>query len=168
MSMSSFPHEQGESGPGGAVAPRAFRSTTRGDRAYRELRSRILSGKFEPGARLQAEALALTLSMSPTPVREAIQRLVAEGLVEFAPHKGAQVVRQSLADMLATYQLRMTLEPVALSLSIRRAIPDWSLDVRRGGVWGYAGAETNGARRRRAQPGREGGYAREGRQGGGG
>ncbi|TKG70554.1 GntR family transcriptional regulator [Prauserella endophytica] len=113
----------------GAAAP--SRSTSRGEAAYRELRALILSGKFEPGARLQPDALASALSMSPTPVREAIQRLAAEGLVQFVPQKGAQVVTQSLADMLAIYQLRMVLEPVAFSLSIRRGTPEWSIGVRR-------------------------------------
>jgi GntR family transcriptional regulator, carbon starvation induced regulator len=100
-----------------------------------------MAGKFEPGARLQADALASTLSMSPTPVREAIQRLAAEGLVEFVPQKGAQVATQSLADVLAIYQMRMVLEPVALSLSIRRGTPDWSVGVRR--AWDALAAMTH-------------------------
>lgn len=105
-------------------------SKNRIDRAYRELRSRILSGALPPGAKLRAEELAPSLSMSPTPVREALQRLVADGLVEYTPQKGAQVASVSLTEMFAVYQLRMTLEPAALLLSMRRADAAWALGVR--------------------------------------
>jgi len=60
-------------------------------RAYAELRERILSGAYSPGYRLVIDALADELGVSTLPVREAIRRLEAEGLVVFRPNAGAQV-----------------------------------------------------------------------------
>jgi DNA-binding GntR family transcriptional regulator len=60
-------------------------------RAYTELRERILSGAYSPGYRLVIDALAEELGVSTLPIREAIRRLEAEGLVVFRPNAGAQV-----------------------------------------------------------------------------
>jgi DNA-binding GntR family transcriptional regulator len=60
-------------------------------RAYTELRERILSGAYSPGFRLVIDALAEELEVSTLPIREAIRRLEAEGLVVFRPNAGAQV-----------------------------------------------------------------------------
>src|ERR1043165_7501374 len=60
-------------------------------RAYAELRERILSGAYSPGFRLVIDSLAEELEVSTLPIREAIRRLEAEGLVVFRPNAGAQV-----------------------------------------------------------------------------
>ena len=60
-------------------------------RAYTELRERILSGAYSPGFRLVIDSLADELEVSTLPIREAIRRLEAEGLVVFRPNAGAQV-----------------------------------------------------------------------------
>jgi len=60
-------------------------------RAYAELRERILSGAYSPGYRLVIDTLAEELGVSTLPIREAIRRLEAEGLVVFRPNAGAQV-----------------------------------------------------------------------------
>jgi DNA-binding GntR family transcriptional regulator len=60
-------------------------------RAYTELRERILSGAYSPGFRLVIDSLAEELEVSTLPIREAIRRLEAEGLVVFRPNAGAQV-----------------------------------------------------------------------------
>jgi DNA-binding GntR family transcriptional regulator len=60
-------------------------------RAYTELRERILSGAYSPGFRLVIDTLAEELGVSTLPIREAIRRLEAEGLVVFRPNAGAQV-----------------------------------------------------------------------------
>jgi len=61
------------------------------ERAYATLRERILDGEYGPGYRLVIDALAEELGYSALPVREAIRRLEAEGLVVFRPNAGAQV-----------------------------------------------------------------------------
>jgi DNA-binding GntR family transcriptional regulator len=61
------------------------------ERAYRTLRERILSGTYGPGYRIVIGALAEELDVSAVPVREAIRRLEAEGLIVYRPNAGAQV-----------------------------------------------------------------------------
>ncbi|WP_433617751.1 GntR family transcriptional regulator [Dactylosporangium sp. CA-139114] len=75
--------------------------------AYREIRARIIDGRLGPGRRLVLSALARELDVSPVPVREAIRRLEAEGLVAFERNVGARVATlqddewEELVEMLA-------------------------------------------------------------------
>jgi DNA-binding GntR family transcriptional regulator len=64
---------------------------TKQERAYRAIRERILGGSYGPGYRIVIDALAEELAISALPVREAIRRLEAEGLVVYRPNAGAQV-----------------------------------------------------------------------------
>jgi DNA-binding GntR family transcriptional regulator len=68
-------------------APRA----TKQQRVYETIRERILSGTYGPGYRVVIDGLATELGVSALPVREAIRRLEAEGLVVYRPNVGAQV-----------------------------------------------------------------------------
>jgi DNA-binding GntR family transcriptional regulator len=61
------------------------------ERSYETIRRRILAGTYGPGYRLTIDALAKELGMSQAPVREAIRRLEAEGLMIYRPNVGAQV-----------------------------------------------------------------------------
>jgi DNA-binding GntR family transcriptional regulator len=65
--------------------------TTKQQRVYETLRGRILSGAYGPGFRLVIDAAAEEFGVSTVPVREAIRRLEAEGLVLYRPNVGAQV-----------------------------------------------------------------------------
>jgi DNA-binding GntR family transcriptional regulator len=67
------------------------KSMTKQERAYRSIRERILSGSYGPGYRIVIDSLAEELAISALPVREAIRRLEAEGLVVYRPNAGAQV-----------------------------------------------------------------------------
>jgi DNA-binding GntR family transcriptional regulator len=78
--------------------------------AYNEIRARILSGGFGSGERLTEERLARELGISRTPVRQALARLEAEGLVAIVPNRGAVVRSYSPADVLEIYDLRALLE----------------------------------------------------------
>src|SRR4051795_5687385 len=64
---------------------------TKQERVYREIRERILTGAYGPGFRVVIDALAEEFGVSALPVREAIRRLEAEGLVIYRPNAGAQV-----------------------------------------------------------------------------
>ena len=64
---------------------------TKQERVYRAIRERILSGTYGPGYRVVIDALAEEFAVSALPVREAIRRLEAEGLVIYRPNAGAQV-----------------------------------------------------------------------------
>lgn len=77
---------------------------------YEQLRSWILSGRFMLGERLLEEDLARDLGVSRTPVREALGRLGAEGLVDIRPGRGATVTRWSDTDVSEVYELRAILE----------------------------------------------------------
>jgi DNA-binding GntR family transcriptional regulator len=91
------------------------------DRAYMALRERILAGDLAPDARLHQEDLSRELGVSRTPVREALGRLAAEGLVELLPNRGARVAEVGLADMEAAYQARLIVEPPAAALAAQTA-----------------------------------------------
>src|SRR5205085_4972524 len=75
----------------GRVAGEKRTGLTKQERVYRAIRERILSGAYGPGYRVVIDALAEEFEVSALPVREAIRRLEAEGLVIFRPNAGAQV-----------------------------------------------------------------------------
>jgi GntR family transcriptional regulator, carbon starvation induced regulator len=93
---------------------------TRADWVDRRLKEAILRGELAPGERLVAATLAERWNVSATPLREAIQRLAAEGLVETAPQRGARVAPVSVRDAEEIYELRLLLEPRALRESLER------------------------------------------------
>jgi DNA-binding GntR family transcriptional regulator len=85
------------------------------------IRTAIVSGEFPPGSKLRAEELASAWHVSPTPVREAFQRLAAEGLVDYSQQRGVRVVEATRKDMTDLYDIRRRLEPWALERSMARA-----------------------------------------------
>lgn len=101
---------------------------TLAEKAYASLHDAILNGQLPPGERLRIEQLADTLGMSPMPIREAIRRLDAAGLVELAPHKATRVTELSLEDLREVYQARLALEPLA----VRLAASDFAAESARG------------------------------------
>jgi DNA-binding GntR family transcriptional regulator len=96
------------------------RSRTLADRAFAAVHEAILVGRLEPGRRLPIEELAGALEMSPMPVREALRRLDAVGLVEHVPHRGARVTELSVADLVEIYEARLALEPLAVRHAAER------------------------------------------------
>jgi DNA-binding GntR family transcriptional regulator len=84
--------------------------TVAAQRAYKFIRSRILSGALPSGARLLETSLAQQAGLSRTPVREAIRKLEAEGLVTQRPHFGAVVRGWSLEELEDIFSLRAVLE----------------------------------------------------------
>ncbi|QCI69217.1 GntR family transcriptional regulator [Phreatobacter stygius] len=82
------------------------------------LREAIMSGEFESGTLLRQDALAERFGTSRIPVREALQKLEAEGLVRIHPNRGAVVTHLSLEDVLELMDIRIALECRALTLAI--------------------------------------------------
>lgn len=80
---------------------------------YHTLRAAIMHGEFAPGQRLRTEELAQRLGVSPIPVREALQLLQAERLVELVPHMGARVAPISAASIAEIFAIMEGLERVA-------------------------------------------------------
>ena len=82
------------------------------------LREAIVSGLLQPGDRLMQEELAERLGVSRMPVREALRRLEAEGLVVLQPYRGALVANLSSTELQELYELRIALETLALRFGI--------------------------------------------------
>jgi GntR family transcriptional regulator, carbon starvation induced regulator len=97
--------------------------------AVGRLQEAILSGELAPGERVSSSELARRWSVSATPLREALQRLAAEGLVEYVSQRGARVSEVSLRDVREVYELRLMLEPMALERSLRRVDDGWRREV---------------------------------------
>ncbi|GIW34383.1 GntR family transcriptional regulator [Meiothermus sp.] len=89
--------------------------------AYAHLRGAILAGSLLPGTRISEPGLAQELGISRTPVREALQRLSQEGLVELLPNKGARVRVLSASEVREVYDVRALLEGEAAALAARNA-----------------------------------------------
>jgi DNA-binding GntR family transcriptional regulator len=89
-------------------------------RVYDHLRGEILDGRLEPGAELAEVALSEQLGVSRGPLREAIGRLAAEGLVTVRPRRGAVVRSLSEEEFLELYQVREALEGMAVKLAVPR------------------------------------------------
>lgn len=94
-----------------------------GQSAYDRLRGEIRSGALKPGARLTETELAERFSISRTPIREAIRRLEADGLVDHLPRSGAVVRRLEYPEIMELYEMRTVLEGTAARLAARAASP---------------------------------------------
>lgn len=84
------------------------------DVVFKTLRQAILKGELKPGERLMEIALADKMGVSRTPVREALKKLEAEGLVINIPRRGAQVANITEKDLNDVLELRMNLENMAI------------------------------------------------------
>jgi DNA-binding GntR family transcriptional regulator len=89
---------------------------TLSEQVYQSLRADILSGRYPPRTELSEVALADSFGTSRGPVREAIRRLWAEGLVLERPRRGAVVASLSKKDFENAYQVRSGLEVMAVTL----------------------------------------------------
>jgi DNA-binding GntR family transcriptional regulator len=98
-------------------------SETQAERAYRQIEDAIVRLALEPGARLTEQELATHVGLGRTPVREAVQRLVAEGLVVVFPRKGMAVAPINPLEILQALEVRAALERVVAAGAARRATP---------------------------------------------
>lgn len=88
--------------------------------AYEAIKGRILEGGLLPGEALSESEWAEALGISRTPVREAIQLLAQEGLVEVFPKRGTLVARLSVRDVRESFELRQAIEGFAARLAAER------------------------------------------------
>ncbi len=94
-----------------------------GEAAYDALISAIREGRYAPGDRLREEEVGARLSLSRTPVREALRRLEADGIVEHRPRIGAVLRRFGHAETVELYEMRVVLEGTAADLAARHGTP---------------------------------------------
>jgi DNA-binding GntR family transcriptional regulator len=97
---------------------------TKRDYVVEILREAIAAGEIKPGQRLRQEELAADLGISQTPVREALRKLEAEGLVSHVAHKGVKVFELSADDAEEMYRIGSVLEAQAASLAVERLSQD--------------------------------------------
>jgi len=100
--------------------PAQLENLTLWQRAHHHLREEILAGRLQPGTELAEVALSEQLGVSRGPIREAIGRLAAEGLVTVRPRRGAIVRSLSKDEFLELYQVREALEIMAVRLAVPR------------------------------------------------
>jgi DNA-binding GntR family transcriptional regulator len=98
--------------------------------AYDAIRSGIISGDYPGGAHLKAADVAAALGVSRTPVREALRRLHAEGLVDFVANRGAYVAAWNHTDVDEVFDLRALLESHAAFLAARNASAEQIAELR--------------------------------------
>ena len=91
------------------------------DQAYHTVRDGIINGRFPPSSRITEQEIAEAAGVSRTPVREALRRLHAEGLVEFQANHGAVVTDWSDTDVDEVFELRAMLESYGAARAATRA-----------------------------------------------
>ena len=94
-----------------------LKTITLSDRIARSIEDAILSGTLRSGSALNCDGLARQFSVSRIPVREALQKLEALGLVVQTANKSARIFELSATDITNIFQVRQTLEGLAISLA---------------------------------------------------
>ena len=98
----------------------AFDNLTLSQRVYEHLRDEILADHLLPGTELSEVALSKELAISRGPIREAMGRLAAEGLITMRPRRRAEVRSLTPQELIDAYQVREALEVMAVRLLIPR------------------------------------------------
>jgi GntR family transcriptional regulator of vanillate catabolism len=106
----------------GGAMPRTDRASQL-EKAIQGLRSLLMDGSFDAGARLSETALADRLGISRTPLRQAMERLVAEGLLERVETGGCRVARLTRDDIVDAIEIRGVIEGTAARLAAERGVP---------------------------------------------
>ena len=104
-------------------------AATRATSLYDQLREDLLGAEMEPGSKLAIEALAERYETSATPLREALNRLVSDGLVERREQRGFVVAGISEADLAEITKTRCWLEEIALRESIAARSTVWEEEL---------------------------------------
>jgi DNA-binding GntR family transcriptional regulator len=95
----------------------AARSPQLVDEIANTIRRGVATGRYPVGARLRQEALAANFGVSRTPIREALRKLQAEGLIVFVPRRGALVRGPTPREIREAYRVRAELEGLAAELA---------------------------------------------------
>lgn len=97
------------------------------DKVYQAIRGEIILGNLKPGEPININEMAKSMNISTAPVREALNLLDKDGLIELQPHKKAIVAQGNKNDFEVVVQLRKRLEPFVARLSMD-SIPDEAID----------------------------------------
>ena len=117
---------------------------TDAQRAYSEIKERIVTTVMRPGAVIEETALMVDLGLGRTPIREALKLLEAEKLVVVSPRRGMFVAEVSLTDLRQLEEVRLELESLCAKLAVQRMTP-WQVDEMRRLVAELKAYEPSGA-----------------------
>ncbi len=104
---------------------------TDAQRAYQQIKERIITTAMKPGAVIQEADLMSELGLGRTPVREALKLLEAENLVVVSPRRGIFVADVALTDLLHVQEIRLELDSLTVRLAVQRATPEQVEELRR-------------------------------------
>lgn len=90
------------------------------DKAYNLVKHKVVTLELAPSSFIDEQALMENLQLGRTPIREGLQRLAAEGLVFFAPHRGMYVAEISITDLQKIFEMRLAVEGLAARLAAER------------------------------------------------
>jgi DNA-binding GntR family transcriptional regulator len=110
--------------PSSSQVPDAAATRLVAERAYVELRDRIVTLHLPPGTVLREDALMQEMGIGRTPLREAVKRLALESLVEVQPRRGTFVTEVEAADIQNITEVRAELEAYAAELAANRLDPE--------------------------------------------
>lgn len=100
------------------------------DYAYGQIKSWIISGTLPPDTILVERQLCEMLDLSRTPVRSALQELAKDGFVLTAPGRGMMVTRVQIEDVIEIFEIRRSLDTLALELFMRTSQPELVAQMR--------------------------------------
>ena len=104
-------------------------STTVSEQAFQALRLDVLSGRHVPESKLKVDALQQQYGFSSSPLREALNRLVQEGLVKADERRGFRVAAMSPDDLADITKMRLMLDVTALHESIQHGDDTWEANI---------------------------------------
>ena len=102
---------------------------TKSSIAIERLRAEIINGHLKPNEKLRIQALAERYQLGPSPLREALSRLVTDGLVEAEDQRGFRVCPVSREDLVDLTRTRVGIECMALTASIAQGDVAWESDI---------------------------------------
>jgi len=94
------------------------------DLVYEKLKQALFEEKFHSGDRITEKEITEELGVSRTPVREALYRLAATGLIKIVPHRGFIVSKWSVKELKEVIVVRTVLEELAIKLAIKNILPE--------------------------------------------
>ena len=108
-------------GVAGAAGQESYASLA--ERAYHEIRDRLIMLDIAPGAPINEQALALELGIGRTPIRESLKKLELDHLVVAYPRRGTFATQVDITDLAAVSEMRAVLEPMAARRAATSARP---------------------------------------------
>lgn len=112
-----------------ATAPEPAGRRPQIEQCYKTIKRDIISGKRRPGERLRIDRLRAIYGVGASPIREALQRLAADGLVHALERRGFQVAPIDKAEFLDLNLARMNVEAAALRLAIEHGDDEWESNI---------------------------------------